>query len=89
MSSPTPSCSTASRGYPLIGRTVEWARENAPVSAEQLQGWVTNGAQGLLKAAAGMSGAVALGLVGTLVSFFLMLFLLFFLLRDGRDAHAA
>ena len=44
----------------------------------------------LLKAAAAMGGSVALGVFGTLVSFVMMLFLLFFLLRDGRDdARAA
>jgi predicted PurR-regulated permease PerM len=70
--------------YPVVGRLMSWIRTEVPFTAEQVQGWVTNGAQSLLKAAAGMSGAVALGLVGTLVGFFLMLFLLFFLLRDGR-----
>jgi len=59
-------------------------RENATVSAQQVQEWATNGAQGLLKSAASMGGTLALGVVGSLVGFFMMLFLLFFLLRDGR-----
>jgi predicted PurR-regulated permease PerM len=71
-------------GYPVVGRLLIWVRTEVPITAEQVQAWLTNGAQSLLKAAAGMSGAVALGLVGTLVGFFLMLFILFFLLRDGR-----
>lgn len=70
--------------YPVVGRLLTYIRTEVPVTADQVQGWLTNGAQSLLKAAAGMSGAVALGLVGTLVGFFLMLFMLFFLLRDGR-----
>src|SRR5882757_11459478 len=69
---------------PLIGRAVQWMRENAPVSADQVQGWILDGAQTLLKSAASMGGSVALGVVGSLVGFFMMLFLLFFLLRDGR-----
>ena len=60
-------------------------RENAPVSAEQVQDWLTHGAQSLLKSAAAMGGSVALGVFGSLVGFFMMLFLLFFFLRDGRQ----
>jgi predicted PurR-regulated permease PerM len=67
-----------------MGRAVQWMRENAPVSADQVQGWILDGAQTLLKSAASMGGSVALGVVGSLVGFFMMLFLLFFLLRDGR-----
>src|SRR5437763_14388697 len=59
--------------YPLLGGAVGWMRENAVVSAEQLQGWMTNGLQTLLKSAASMGGSVALGAIGTLVGFFMML----------------
>jgi predicted PurR-regulated permease PerM len=71
-------------GYSVIGSAVHWARENAPVSAEQVQGWLTEGAQSVLKTAATLGGSVALGVFGTLVSFVMMLFLLFFFLQDGR-----
>jgi predicted PurR-regulated permease PerM len=40
--------------------------------------------QAVLKSAAAAGGNLALGLFGTVVGFFMMLFLLFFLLRDGR-----
>jgi predicted PurR-regulated permease PerM len=69
---------------PIVGGAVQWMRDNAPVTADQVQGWVLDGAQTLLKSAASMGGSVALGVVGSLVGFFMMLFLLFFLLRDGR-----
>jgi predicted PurR-regulated permease PerM len=72
-------------GYSVIGSVVHWARENAPVSADQVQGWLTEGAQGVLKTAATLSGSVALGVFGTVVSFVMMLFLLFFFLQDGRS----
>jgi predicted PurR-regulated permease PerM len=75
--------------YSIIGGAVHWARENAPVSAEQVQGWLTEGAQGVLKTAAAMGGSVALGVFGTLVSFVMMLFLLFFFLQDGRAMLAS
>lgn len=69
---------------PVVGSAVRWMRDSAPVSAEQIQGWVMEGAQTLLKSAASASGSLALGIMGSLVGFFMMLFLLFFLLRDGR-----
>jgi predicted PurR-regulated permease PerM len=71
-------------GYPLIGGAVEWVRENAAVSVAEVQGWITDSVQALLKAAAAMGGSIALGIFGTLVGFFMMLFMLFFFLRDGR-----
>jgi predicted PurR-regulated permease PerM len=76
-------------GYSIIGSAVHWARENAPISAEEVQGWITNGAQTVLKSAAAVGGTVALGVFGTVVSFIMMLFLLFFFLQDGRAMLAA
>jgi predicted PurR-regulated permease PerM len=75
--------------YSVIGSAVHWARENAPISAGQVQGWLTEGAQSALKSAAAMGGTVALGVFGTLISFVMMLFLLFFFLRDGRAMLAS
>jgi predicted PurR-regulated permease PerM len=70
--------------YPVIGSAARWVRENVEVTAEQLQGWVANGAQSVLRTAAAMSGNLVVGFFGTLLGFFLMLFLLFFMLRDGK-----
>lgn len=69
---------------PIIGGMARWVRDTAPVSADQIRTWVTDGAQSMLKSAASMGGSLALGIMGSLVGFFMMLFLLFFLLRDGR-----
>jgi len=71
-------------GYPVVGGAVHWMRENSTISADQVEGWLTDGIQSSLKSVAEMSGTFALGVVGSLVGFFMMLFLLFFLLRDGR-----
>lgn len=71
-------------GTPVIGSAVSWVRENSSVTADQLQGWASEGLQSTLKGAASLSGSVALGIFGTLISFFVMLFILFFFLRDGR-----
>jgi predicted PurR-regulated permease PerM len=69
---------------PIVGGAVRWMRDTAPISAEQVKGWIMDGAQSVLKSAASMGGSLALGIMGSLVGFFMMLFLLFFLLRDGR-----
>jgi predicted PurR-regulated permease PerM len=68
---------------PLVGRVVGWLGADVSITAEQIEGWLVSGAQSMLKSAAAVGGNLALGVVGTLVGFFLMLFLLFFLLRDG------
>jgi len=70
--------------YPLIGGAVAWVRDNAGVSADELQNWMTQSLEALLKSAANLGGDVALGLFGTVLSFFMMLFLLFFFIKDGR-----
>lgn len=75
--------------YSVIGGAVHWARENAPISADQVQGWITEGAQSVLKSAASVGGSVALGVFGTLFSFVMMLFLLFFFLQNGRAMLAS
>jgi predicted PurR-regulated permease PerM len=59
-------------------------QENTAVTAEQVQGWMTEGLQVILKSAASLGGSVALNVFGTLIGFFIMIFALFFLLRDGR-----
>src|SRR5262249_29669861 len=81
---PYPALLDSAERLPVIGGAVHWLRENATVSAQQVQEWATNGAQALLKSAASMGGALALGAAASLVGFFMMLFLLFFFLRDGR-----
>jgi predicted PurR-regulated permease PerM len=70
--------------YPLIGRAVAWLREYTEVDIAQVQSWITDSAQALLKSAAAVGGNVALGIFGTLIGFFMMLFMLFFFLQDGR-----
>jgi predicted PurR-regulated permease PerM len=70
--------------YSWIRSGVTWLRDNTAVNVEQVQGWLTDSVQSLLKTAAATGGNVALGVFGTLVGFFMMLFLLFFFLQDGR-----
>ena len=73
---------------PLIGSVAEWLRQNVTASTEQVQGWLINGGQMLLKSLAGTGGNFLLSALGTVIHFFMMLFLLFFFLRDGRQMLA-
>lgn len=70
--------------WPLLGGAVQWARANASVSVEQVQGWIDSSLQALLERAAAAGGGLALGVFGTVLGFFMMLFMLYFFLQDGR-----
>jgi predicted PurR-regulated permease PerM len=70
---------------PIVGKVVSWLGTDVSLTAGQIEQWLVSGAQAVLKQAASMGGNLAIGVVGTLVGFFLMLFLLFFLLRDGES----
>ena len=69
--------------YPFIGSLVEWLRQNLTATTEQLQRWLVSGTQMLLQSLAATGGNFVLSALGTVIHFFMMLFLLFFLLRDG------
>jgi predicted PurR-regulated permease PerM len=69
--------------FPLIGPAIRWVRAAIPVDPAKLQEWVMNGAESALGNLASLGGGLLAGAVGTVVGFFLMLFLLFFMLRDG------
>ncbi len=69
--------------FPWMGRLDLWLQTHVALSPDQLQAWLLSGTQEVLQRAASMSGALALVALGSLVSFAIMLFLLFFFLRDG------
>jgi predicted PurR-regulated permease PerM len=69
---------------PIVGRVLGWVGADVSSAAQQVEDWLVGGAQTLLQSAAKFGGSIAIGVVGTLIGFFLMLFLLFFLLRDGE-----
>jgi predicted PurR-regulated permease PerM len=69
--------------YPLIARANIWLQQHGSVSAEQIQGWLISGTREILQRAAGFGGSFFLGALSSMIGFGLMLFLLFFFLRDG------
>lgn len=68
---------------PFLARPLQWVQDTAGISLGQIEGWIVGGTQRLLQGLASSGGAVMLGAIGTIVSFVLMLFVLFFVLRDG------
>ncbi len=69
--------------FPIIARANAWMQAHAGISAEQMQSWLVTGTREVMQRAASMSGWVFLGALGSLLAFAIMLFLLFFFLRDG------
>ncbi len=68
---------------PVLARPLEWLQSTAGISLAQVEAWVVAGARRMLETMASSGGAVMLGAIGTIVSFVLTLFVLFFVLRDG------
>jgi predicted PurR-regulated permease PerM len=68
---------------PIVSRAIRWASSVAPVDAEQLHGWLMSGLQTLLQGLVAVSGSFVVGALNALVGLAIMLFLLFFFLRDG------
>jgi predicted PurR-regulated permease PerM len=74
--------------FPWIARINVWLEAHTGISAEQIQSWLLSGTREVLRRAPGMGGGFFLGALGSLLGFAIMLFLLFFFLRDG-DAMLA
>jgi predicted PurR-regulated permease PerM len=70
---------------PLIGPAAVWLQDTAGVSLAQMQAWAVEAAQTLLTALGTLGRAAFLGALGTVIGFALMLFMLFFAIRDGRQ----
>jgi predicted PurR-regulated permease PerM len=69
--------------FPWIARVNTWLQEHADISAEQVQSWLVSGSKEVMQRAASWGGSFFLGALGSLMSFAIMLFLLYFFLRDG------
>jgi predicted PurR-regulated permease PerM len=71
------------RQFPSAAHFFERLEANFGVSVAEIQTWSVEHARELLERLAGFGGTVFLGALGTFVGFLLMLFVLFFFLRDG------
>jgi predicted PurR-regulated permease PerM len=69
--------------FPWIARANTWLQAHAGISAEQVQTWLVSGTREVLQKAASAGGWFFLGALGSLLTFAIMLCLLFFFLEDG------
>lgn len=69
---------------PVVGGLLDWLDQNVQISTTHVQAWVVEGSKRLFEQLAAFGGIAFLGAVGTVLAFTVMLFLLFFIIRDGR-----
>jgi predicted PurR-regulated permease PerM len=74
---------------PLVGPALAWVQETTGVTLAQIQAWAVEAAQAILKALAGLGRAAFLGALGTVIGFALMMFILFFAIRDSERMFRA
>jgi predicted PurR-regulated permease PerM len=67
---------------------VRWIVDVTPFTREQLTSGALTAARAVLEHLGSLGGTLFVGAMGTLVGFLLMLFLLFFFLRDGASMSA-
>ncbi|HJY42434.1 MAG TPA: AI-2E family transporter [Steroidobacteraceae bacterium] len=68
---------------PWIAQTLTWLDTTFGINVAQVRGYVIEGSRAVLQSLASLGGKVFLGAVGTVFGFVLMVFLLFFIIRDG------
>lgn len=73
---------------PVLGAALTWLAENAGISLEQVRDWAIEAARTVLGVLAGLGQRAFLGALGTVVGFLLMMFILFFAIRDGAAMFA-
>jgi predicted PurR-regulated permease PerM len=71
-------------GVPLLGPALAWLQDSAGFSLAQLEQWAVEGLNTVLKALASLGRQAFLGALGTVIGFALMMFILFFAIRDGK-----
>ncbi|HEY5899553.1 MAG TPA: AI-2E family transporter [Burkholderiales bacterium] len=73
---------------PVVGPAIAWLREATGISLEQIEAWVVEGTRAIVNFVAGLGRLAVLGALGTVIGFVLMVFILFFAIRDGRTMFA-
>jgi predicted PurR-regulated permease PerM len=80
----TPSQASDLETIPVIGPAIVWLQDSVGVSLAQIQSYAVQGARTVLRSLAALGQKAVLGALGTVVGFALMIFILFFAIRDGR-----
>ena len=69
---------------PVLGPALAWAQETTGISLAQLEAWVLEAARTILRWLGGLGRTAVLGALGTVIGFALMMFILFFAIRDAE-----
>jgi predicted PurR-regulated permease PerM len=69
---------------PVIGPAIVWLQQTTGFSFAQLQSYALQGARAVLASLAGLGKMAFVGALGTVIGFVMMMFILFFAIRDGR-----
>lgn len=70
---------------PWIQTGLAWLDTTFNIDTAQVRGWLSQGTQQGLQWLASFGGQVFVGAIGTVFGFVLMLFILFFMIRDGEE----
>jgi predicted PurR-regulated permease PerM len=70
---------------PWIHDLLDWLERTFDIDVAQVKGWLAEAARETLQALPSLGGKVFVGAVGTVVGFVLMIFMLFFFVRDGAE----
>jgi predicted PurR-regulated permease PerM len=76
------------QSIPFIGPAIAWIERNTILTSEQLRDWLISGSRSLLEHVGTVGSSIFVGAVGTVVGFVMMLFLMFFFLRDGAGMQS-
>jgi len=68
---------------PVIGPAIMWLQEATGFSFAQLQAYALQGARAVLGSLAALGKMAFVGALGTVIGFVMMMFILFFAIRDG------
>jgi predicted PurR-regulated permease PerM len=77
------------RNIPVLGMALTWLERTLDITVTQIQGWVIEAARNVLRSLGSLGREVFLGALGTVIGFAIMMFILFFTIRDGERAFAA
>jgi predicted PurR-regulated permease PerM len=69
---------------PWVREILGWLDATFGVNIAQVRGWAVEGSRTVLQSLASLGGRVFLGAFGAVVGFVLMIFMLFFFIRDGE-----
>jgi len=69
---------------PMFQKLIARISSIVPIGADDVRGWIDAGLKSIAARSAGVASNLAIGFLGVVASFFIMVFTLFFFFRDGE-----